>query len=250
MGRRRTQHGVWWMAARSTIALGLVCGVGVWGVWGPVSSATAIFTIAFLMAVLLGKRLWTSTRIGFTLALVLIACAGLPAAFGWSGVLLLALVVATSPVVRLMVGTGRLSGVLRQSVAGDSGASPDDPGLRVDSCSAPRGTADGSWRTLALCAEIPDANGVPTLDDHALCQAWRRSYVRLEASRVAEARLEVVRLRQAYLDELVRRHPAQVRHWLASGARAAGNPMPFLERPVSPEWTSEDESDGPASQAS
>ena len=78
---------------------------------------------------------------------------------------------------------------------------------------------------------MPNADGVPALDDGALCQAWRRSYVRLEASRAAEARLEVVRLRQVYLDELVRRHPAEVRQWLGSGARAAGNPLPFIRRP-------------------
>jgi hypothetical protein len=80
-------------------------------------------------------------------------------------------------------------------------------------------------------ADLPDADGLPGLDDGAICVAWRRSYLHLEVAPPAGRRLEVVRLRQLYLDELSRRHPAQVRRWLASGARAAGNPLPFLERP-------------------
>jgi hypothetical protein len=95
----------------------------------------------------------------------------------------------------------------------------------------PRDATGGSVTTVVALAGMPGAEGVPALDDGALCQAWRRSYVRLEASRAADARLEVVRLRQVYLDELVRRHPAEVRHWLESGARAAGNPLPFIRRP-------------------
>jgi len=39
----------------------------------------------------------------------------------------------------------------------------------------------------------------------------------------------VVQLRQRYLDELQRRCPQGVARWLASGARAAGNPMTYLE---------------------
>jgi hypothetical protein len=80
--------------------------------------------------------------------------------------------------------------------------------------------------------ELPTDDSVTTLDDEALCRAWRRSYLQLDASGIGSRRLAVVRLRELYLDELSRRHPAEVRQWLASGARAAGNPLPFLRRPV------------------
>jgi hypothetical protein len=66
------------------------------------------------------------------------------------------------------------------------------------------------------------------LDDDALCWAWRRSYVVLQRTHTAPRRLHVVEVRQAYLDELERRNAMGLSAWLASGARAAGNPSPFI----------------------
>jgi hypothetical protein len=135
---------------------------------------------------------------------------------------------------------GRLRGLVRPGLAQDETALVDD----VDSAEAvgraPEGVTGAVSRRLVLLADLPDAGDMPELDDPGLCEAWRRSYVRLERSRGA-ARLAVVRLRQLYLDELVRRHPAEVRQWLASGARAAGNPLPYLRRPVRQEQSSEDD---------
>jgi hypothetical protein len=79
-------------------------------------------------------------------------------------------------------------------------------------------------------AGLPPAEELEALDDPALCQAWRRSFVQLQACRSVRRRSEVVALRQLYLDEMARRHPIQLRRWLQSGARAAGNPLPFLRR--------------------
>jgi hypothetical protein len=232
-----------------TIALGLACDMVVWGVWGPVAAALGIFVPAFALAVLVEKSVWDSTRIGFEWGVVLVGCAGLVAAFGWSGALLVLMVALTSPRVRILLRTGRLNAVMRRAVPEDT-AEPWDDAESLDGLGPVlAGTAGGSLRTLVPLAEMPDADGVPTLDDGALCQAWRRSYVRLEVSRAAEVRLHVVRLRQLYLDELVRRHPAEVRHWLASGARAAGNPLPFLERPVVQEGPSEEGEHGSGSAA-
>ena len=233
--------------ARITVALGLVCDVVVWGVWGPVAAALAIFVPAFGLAALVDKDVWTSTRIGFEWGVVLVSCAGLVAAFAWSGALLVLMVALTSPRMRILLRTGRLNAVIRKAVQEDRGLR-DDAGS-IDGLGAVLAGADGgSLRMLVPLAEMPDAEGVPTLDDDALCQAWRRSYVRLEASHAADARLEVVRLRQLYLDELVRRHPAEVRHWLASGARAAGNPLPFLGRPVLQDGPSEEGDRGQGSE--
>jgi MFS family permease len=67
------------------------------------------------------------------------------------------------------------------------------------------------------------------LDDDALCWAWRRSYVVLQRSSSESTRLHVVEVRQAYLDELERRNAMGLTAWLASGARAAGNPSRFIQ---------------------
>ncbi|HEY9335284.1 MAG TPA: hypothetical protein VIQ79_12705, partial [Kribbella sp.] len=67
------------------------------------------------------------------------------------------------------------------------------------------------------------------LDDEALCLEWRRSFFRLEAASTASARLAVVQERQRYLDELHRRSPDGLAAWFASGARASGDPLPYVD---------------------
>ncbi|HVH94786.1 MAG TPA: hypothetical protein VM688_07705 [Nocardioidaceae bacterium] len=247
MGRRRAPYGAWDVLAWISFALGLVCDLVVWGVWGPVAAALGIFVLAFALAVMVDKSFWTSTRIGFEWGVVLVSSAGLLAAFEWFGALLVLTVAFTSPRGRILLRTSRLNALRRQAVADDTAENRDIAGSLDVLGPAFGGTARGPLMLVSL-AEMPDADGVPTLDDDALCQAWRRSYVRLEASRGADSRLDVVRLRQLYLDELVRRHPAEVRLWLASGARAAGNPLPFLERPVFQEGPSEDGQHGHGSE--
>jgi hypothetical protein len=77
--------------------------------------------------------------------------------------------------------------------------------------------------------------GVEALTDEELCQAWRTSYTLLgqqpSAARIAAVAAE----RQTYLEELERRHPRGFGAWLASGARAAGNPLPYVTR----DWAEE-----------
>lgn len=63
-----------------------------------------------------------------------------------------------------------------------------------------------------------------TMTDLDLCRAWRSSYVGLERAGTAASRVRIVRARSVLLDELERRHPAAVRAWLESGARAASGP--------------------------
>lgn len=50
----------------------------------------------------------------------------------------------------------------------------------------------------------------------------------LEHEHSPETHLRVVQQRQLYLDELERRNPAGLAAWLASGARAAGDPTRFI----------------------
>ena len=233
MVRRRPQHGAWELAAWATTALGLACVFVLWGLWQPLTTMFGVFVPVFVVAVLAEDRsAWSSVRIAFKVGLLVLACAGLVAAFGWSGALLVLLVAATSPVVRLVLSTFSFDAVRRGTVASGRAQLRKDSRPLVGRGVGPEGPGSGSLRNLLMFAEMPDGEGVPALDDPALCQAWRRSYLLLEESPAAGTRLEVVRLRQLYLDELVCRHPAEVQHWLASGARAAGNPLPFLRRPV------------------
>jgi hypothetical protein len=66
------------------------------------------------------------------------------------------------------------------------------------------------------------------MSDIELCWAWRISYRALAESPDVEARSRVVRIRQAYLAELDRRHPEQVAAWLATCPRPAAGPERFL----------------------
>jgi hypothetical protein len=75
---------------------------------------------------------------------------------------------------------------------------------------------------------LPGPAQASRLSDEELCLAWRRSFLGLERARTTVALQDVVRLRQAYLDELARRYPAGVQAWFDSGARAAGGPDRYL----------------------
>jgi hypothetical protein len=217
------------VAARITVLLGLGCALGVWGLLGPL--ATVVFTCipAALVAAAGGRSVRGCVRLGWTVALVVVACGGLVAVCGWAGVLLLAIVTWTSPLARIALKSGPVLAALRQGVPWEEAARI---GQQAPAESHPEPVRGNGPPSLVLLAGMPTADGVASLDDHALCEAWRRSYVCLEACATSAARHEVVRRRQLYLDELIRRHPAEARRWLGAGARAAGNPLPFLERPI------------------
>ena len=64
-----------------------------------------------------------------------------------------------------------------------------------------------------------------------MCQACCASYlVLLEQSSGPQPKavLATVEERQSYLDELERRNATGLAAWLASGARVASNPLPYL----------------------
>jgi hypothetical protein len=109
-------------------------------------------------------------------------------------------------------------------VVGDRGG----PGADVST--VPRTvTVDQPSPTDEPTTDLP-AVTLRDLDDEALCLAWRRSFVRLQQAPSLSARLRHVQERQRLLDELERRNPDGLAAWLASGCRAAGNPLPFLAR--------------------
>jgi hypothetical protein len=71
---------------------------------------------------------------------------------------------------------------------------------------------------------------VEGLTDEELCRGWRASYKVLQHQPSAAQMAAAVAERQTYLDELERRNPRGFAAWLASGARAPGNPLPYLTR--------------------
>ena len=82
---------------------------------------------------------------------------------------------------------------------------------------------------LRLEADEPATpEAIESMDDAAVCHAWRASYVALQHPLSTASKLRVVTRRQEYLDELERRNPQGFSTWLASGARAAGDPGKYI----------------------
>ena len=75
----------------------------------------------------------------------------------------------------------------------------------------------------------PPASVVPLeMTDQALCLAWRTSFSALQRATSASEQLHVIEARRAYLDEIERRNARGMAAWLASGARAAGDPSRYV----------------------
>ncbi|WP_410625799.1 hypothetical protein [Amycolatopsis sp. cmx-8-4] len=81
----------------------------------------------------------------------------------------------------------------------------------------------------AITRPPPAPRPVAELSTGDLCTAWRRSYFQLLVARDAATRRSMVERRQDYLDELERRDRRGYVRWLHSGARAGGDPGPFLD---------------------
>ncbi|GAA1553470.1 hypothetical protein GCM10009789_03710 [Kribbella sancticallisti] len=94
-----------------------------------------------------------------------------------------------------------------------------DPGERSPESAPPPAEAD----PLAQPRVAPAA-----LSDDALCLAWRASYSALQRADSPAQRLSIIEERRAYLDEIERRNAQGMAAWLASGARAAGDPSRFV----------------------
>ena len=202
----------------AAVSLGLSCSMTVWGVR---SSLALLVSFTFTAAVILGvitERPATGVHTGIAAGICLAAGVGLVAALGWVGFLIVVAMLATSPALRTRLG-GRWG--LRRP-----------PAARLDDTRVPAEDEDSFEPVQRVEREPADLR---TLDDAALCLAWRRSFVRLETQRGAAARLAIVEQRQRYLDELQRRHGAAFQTWLESGARASGNPLPYLRDGQSPE---------------
>lgn len=67
-----------------------------------------------------------------------------------------------------------------------------------------------------------------SMNDAMLCFAWRTSFVALQQPVPLAVRMRVVDRRQEFLDEFERRNARGFEAWLASGARAAGDPTKYI----------------------
>jgi len=95
------------------------------------------------------------------------------------------------------------------------------------------------WRRRPAAARgAPTAPAVPvepagpldSLSDAQLCMEWRRSFLYLSTSTGSRQLDRVCEQRRRILDELERRDAQGFKRWINSGARAAGDPAPYLTR--------------------
>jgi hypothetical protein len=157
----------------------------------------------------------------FLAALGLAALVGLATLGAVEMLGLAALVVVTSP--QFLAGVGGVDAMSTASRAEPASVSARAAGARAHSerLTPPHGDIDVDSLT---------ARDVAAMDTQELVRDWRRSYIALEAATDPQVKMALVKLRQAYLDELERRHPDGLHDWLESGARAAGDPTKFVAR--------------------
>ena len=174
-----------------------------------------------------GRARWRLARdVAATWGAVVVTAAGLLDVLGTAGFGLLALLAATSPPV--------LTRALRWS--GYAGGSPDRHG---DGPSTSDGEPDADPTFVgtavpAATSQSPAPGGLgpavapASLDGPGLCLAWRQSFVVLQRAASPTSRMRILLRRQELLDEFERRNALGFAAWLASGARAAGDPSKYV----------------------
>jgi hypothetical protein len=210
---------VWSCCVYLATGAGLLCLIATWGLSGTITSGVLVA----LSATAAGTAVWSGddgrraarriARVALVAGLVGPAAIGLIAAFEFAGVLIVLIFAVTNPAL-----TSRIRA--RWFAPGERLDQQEEPAL--DRLPAAR---DRSAVNPPADEPMPDLS---RLDDEALCLVWRRSFLRLETARSAVERLAVVEQRQKYLDELQRRSPEGLAAWLAAGARASGNPLPYV----------------------
>jgi hypothetical protein len=168
------------------------------------------------------RRLRPVAGIAALSGLAAVAAAGLMAMSGLLGLLMVAVLAVTSPRVWSAMRRWRRSKATRPAIAPQSPEQPPETGTGTATIAAARVEDPEPLR------DVPEEPRL--LDDYALCCAWRKSYVVLERPHSPATHLLLVERRQLYLDELERRNPTGLAEWLASGARAAGDPTRFIVR--------------------
>ena len=202
--------------------VGVLCAYAEWGWNGLAMSA---FTVA-VFAGAIGASVWAGygrasaarvVRLIVAGGWLLTAATGLMAVFQVAGGCVALLLAACTP---------GLTATFRSSV-GSTKAKEAAPSKPRTGPSSVMDEEANETTTFVLPREVG------TLDDEALCLAWRRSFLLLNMARTTVERLAVVEQRTRILDELHDRSPGGVAAWWVSGGRASGNPLPYLGEPPS-----------------
>ncbi len=245
---------LWTLLAGGTAAGGLLAAA----LQLPWQSLVAVFLASGLLAASLTLStdavatdrvdLKRAARAGLVTGLVVVVAIGLAGVLGAPGVAVVVLVLVTRPGLRQSVRAA-LARRRERSVADESDASSSrtvrwpESALVDDRDDAWERTVPGSLATdpdpfggvpFADAPLDPAPDWSPTLtvpthlSDHDLCLAWESSSRALRRCATPDARLEVVRVRQACLDELERRQPEAVRAWVLAGADPDSSPARYL----------------------
>jgi hypothetical protein len=218
---------VWHWGSRLTITVGVMCAVARWGWATPLAEVLLFaFCAAFVTAGILAedglKAAPKVARISLWVGAAVPAVGGVVSTFGAAGVLLLLALLAISPAFGFLVRNNWFI------PADDSEPTMPPTMSATQDRPTSHDTTVPEWRPETSSERSPLRHDVSAMDDAELCLAWRRSFRMLEAARTQSEHIALVVQRQRYLDEMQRRSPDGVAAWLASGARASSNPMPFL----------------------
>ncbi|MFP5252783.1 MAG: hypothetical protein ACLGH4_03190 [Actinomycetes bacterium] len=254
--------------ALATLTLVWTLAVGGSGAWGLAAAAVALpwqsLIAAFLAAGLVASSLALSAdavgsdrvdlcragRAGALTGLLVLVAVGIASTAGAAGVIGFGLLLASRPGLptRLRESLDRWRAARRER---HGGPTADDEQRRTTTWAGDR---DDAWeRTLpgSLATEPappplplpppqddagldtePDWSPTLTVPEHLsdldLCLAWEGSSRALRRCATPAEQLEVVRLRQACLDELERRRPEAVRAWVLEGTDPDSSPARYL----------------------
>jgi hypothetical protein len=209
----RAGRTIWRFVASVVTTVGLLAATTMWG-WG---TCLAVILSAGLCAGCLATvtgpaRPGRLLRISAVAGSLVAGTAGLVQLTGPASLLVVLPIAVTAPGLWSRIRVWRILA-----------AGPEPEATLSPAAEVPTGALDLERRVPALVAILG------ALDDAELCLAWRRSFVLLNEAASPREKMVVVSLRQRYLDELQRRSPSGVSRWLESGARASGNPLPFLD---------------------
>jgi len=217
----------WMLVTAATATVGVWTALQTWPLVGVLGAFVCVAFVGGSLAEAAArergrKRIRPLLVIGALSGVGAVGAAGLMVLTGVLGLLVVAVLAASCPKVWAALRRWR------QSRASGPALRQDPPEQQ------PAGTGSA---TVAIAPH--DEGPEPTLDealepwlldDYELCCAWRKSYAVLERPHSPATHLRLVEQRQLYLDEFERRNPTGLAEWLASGARAAGDPTRFIMR--------------------
>jgi hypothetical protein len=229
-----------------------LCGtipVAALGLFGAIVAAPMVklVSLIFVVAIVAASTAWAwgvrpTDRVVATTVIAVSAttvAVGLGALLGDVVVVPLLVIAVLSPPVVAVAVRHLVKGTSKVAPAASSRAVAPD--ARPAVC-RPRGPAESRTRQPA---RSPASRVVPndrpvfltdtwmtqpptTMDGPALCLAWRKTSTMLRRELALPVVETLVRRRQDLLDEMERRNGAGFRAWLASGARAAGDPSRYI----------------------